>query len=365
MLVFAGLVAALVTAVLYATAIALQALEARKVPEDYTLRPSLLTRLLRRPIWLLGTGLALIGWVAQVGALLLIPLTLVEPTLASSLVFLLAYGVWLLHEPIGRREVVSIVAVAAGIALLAWAAPDREPHHASGAGLAAAVSAMAVVAIVPYALVRFWRVPGWFIAVGAGMAYAIDGLCTKFFADDFADRVWLGIVLWGVLMGTAAAVGTLSEMSALQSRPATQVAPIVLGLTTIVPFALAPVLADETWSHDPWVRVALIVAVVLIVAGAVTLARSRTVGSVYEAEARKSLSDTGLSEAESSIASARPSGASGEAPLTSVTTTTSPASGLSDGVGEPASMRSAPDTGLPPNARAATYSPSEKDRGTR
>ena len=45
-----------------------------------------------RPRWLLGTGLALVGWIAQVGALLLIPLTLVEPALAMSLVVLLGIG---------------------------------------------------------------------------------------------------------------------------------------------------------------------------------------------------------------------------------------------------------------------------------
>src|SRR6266536_1232225 len=143
--VLAGLVAAFATAVLYASAVALQALEARKVPREHSLRPSLLTRLLRRPLWLLGTALAALGWAAQVGALLLIPLTLVEPTLAVSLVVVLG-------ERVGRREVVSVVAVTAGIGLLAWAAPARDPQHVVGARLAVSIGVLALIALVPYAV---------------------------------------------------------------------------------------------------------------------------------------------------------------------------------------------------------------------
>ena len=89
MVVVAGLALAFTTAILYATAVGLQALEARESPQEQHLRISLLRRLITRPRWLIGTGLALLGWIAQVGALLLIPLTLVEPALAMSLVVLL------------------------------------------------------------------------------------------------------------------------------------------------------------------------------------------------------------------------------------------------------------------------------------
>src|SRR6266540_4916494 len=250
--VLAGLVAAFATAVLYASAVALQALEARKVPREHSLRPSLLTRLLRRPLWLLGTALAALGWAAQVGALLLIPLTLVEPTLAVSLVVLLGFG--------------------------------------------------------------------------AGVAYAVDGLATKFFSDDFSGRAWLGLILWFAAMLGAAAVGTLSEMSALQIRPATKVAPIVLALTTLIPVALAPALAGETWSSSAWAQAGLVAAIVLIVGGATSLARSTAVGSVLEAEARKSRSETPRSESAESSRDTRVSVDSAEGTDESrVTTTTSPA----------------------------------------
>jgi drug/metabolite transporter (DMT)-like permease len=366
MLVFAGLMAALATAALYAVGIALQALEARKAPKEHSLRASLLVRLVKRPVWLLGTTLALAGWVAQVGALLMIPLTLVEPTLALSLVFLLGFGAWMLHEPVGRREVAAIGVVTAGLALLAWAAPARDPQHATGAGLAVAISIMAVAATVPYALARVGHSPAVLIAVGAGTAYAIDGLATKFFSDDLSAEAWTGLVLWGAVMISAAAIATLSEMSAFQLKPATQVSPIVLSITTLVPVILAPFLASESWSGDPWVKLALVTAIILVVGGATSLARSRAVGSVYEAEARRSRKDTGRKEAdESRVKTASSVLTDAEGDESSVTTTRSPASGALEGSGDPASTRTAPETGLPPTARATTYSPSENDSGTR
>ena len=86
-----------------------------------------------------------------------------------------------------------------------------------------------MIALVPYGLSMIGRSAGLLIAVGAGAAYAIDGLATKFFSDDFSNSAWVGLVAWGIVMGLAAGLATLSEMSALQRRPATQVAPIVLG----------------------------------------------------------------------------------------------------------------------------------------
>jgi len=323
MLVVAGLALAFTTAILYAAAVGLQALEAREAPEEQHLRIALLRRLVRRPRWLIGTGLALCGWAAQVGALLLIPLTLVEPALAMSLVVLLGVGARVLGERVGRREILSVAAMTVGIGMLAWAAPARDTDHAGGAGVISAIAVLGVIALVPYALARAGRSAGLLIAVGAGAAYACDGLATKFFSDDFATSAWIGLIGWGVVMGLAAAVGTLSEMSALQRRPATQVAPIVLALTTLVPVALAPVLADETWSADPWLRVALGASILLIVGGASVLAMSPAVGAVLE--------EPGNGTAESDEPSSTPSTRStslseadaGESP--SVSTTTSPA----------------------------------------
>jgi hypothetical protein len=323
MVVVAGLGLAFTTAILYATAVGLQALEARESPPEQHLRLSLLRRLITRPRWLIGTGLALLGWIAQVGALLLIPLTLVEPALAMSLVVLLGIGSRVLGEQVGRREILSVSVMVAGIALLAWSAPPRDTDHASGAGVYAAIGILAAIALVPYGLALLGRSAGLFIAVGAGSAYAIDGLATKFFSDDFSNEVWISLVAWGTVMGLAAGVATLSEMSALQNRPATQVAPIILALTTLIPVALAPVFAGETWSADPWLRVALGASILLIVGGASVLATSPAVGAVLE-ESGNGAAESEEDESEASTRSSVDSDPASEDASASVSTTTSP-----------------------------------------
>jgi len=319
--VVAGLALAFTTAILYATAVGLQALEARQAPAEQHLRVSLLARLVRRPRWLIGTGLALLGWVAQVGALLLIPLTLVEPALAMSLVVLLGIGSRVLGEHVGTREIASVTTMVAGIALLAWAAPARESEHAGGAGVLIAIGILAVFALVPYGLSMLGRPAGLFIAVGAGAAYAIDGLATKFFSDDFANSAWIGLISWGLIMGLAAGVATLSEMSALQLRPATQVAPIIFALTTLVPVALAPVLAGETWSDDPWLRVALGASLLLIVGGASVLATSPAVGAVLDESGNGTAASDERESTASALSSVESDSERDESPT--VTTTTS------------------------------------------
>jgi hypothetical protein len=57
-----GIAAAVGASCLYNASIAMQALEAREVPAEHALRPSLLGRLLRNRRWLLATGLGLLGW---------------------------------------------------------------------------------------------------------------------------------------------------------------------------------------------------------------------------------------------------------------------------------------------------------------
>jgi drug/metabolite transporter (DMT)-like permease len=323
MLVFAGVALALTTSVLYACAIGLQALEARAAPAEDHLRVSLLRRLVRRPRWILGTLLALAGWAAQVGALLLIPLTLVEPALATSLVFLLLIA-RVLGERAGRRELLGVTSVVVGIALLAWAAPARDTTHATGAGLAAAIAVLAALSLLPYAASIAWRPPSALTAAGAGFAYALDGLATKFFSDDVATAAWLGLLFWGIAMAVAAAGGTLSEMSALQRRAATQVAPIVLALTTLVPVALAPVLANETWSGSAWLRAALAGSILLIVAGAVVLASAPALDAVLaRASGKGTARSDSLDSSVETVSTVRM--AEGSEASSSARTTTSPA----------------------------------------
>jgi drug/metabolite transporter (DMT)-like permease len=283
-----GAIVAVLAAALYGIAVGLQALEARRVPAEHALRVSLVGRLVRRPLWLTGAVVGAIGWALQAVALSFAPLTLVEPALALSLVFLLVIGARALHEHIGRREIAGTLAVGAGVAGIGVGAPHHNGTHVSGALLLVSLVCLGAIVAAPH-LVGVARASGVLIAASAGVAYGVVGLCTKFAADDRAASAWRAMFAWLLVLGAIAAAGVLSEMTALQLRPATQVAPIVFGLNVAVPVALAPILARESWDLSGVARVRLVVSLVAVFAGAAVLSRSKAVGAVLESEGESQL----------------------------------------------------------------------------
>ena len=277
---------------LFALGIGLQALEARVGPAEQALRLSLFRRLVRRPRWLAGTALGLAGWVAQGYALTRAPLTLVQPLLAANLVFLLAVSARQLGERVGRRERLAVLAVAAGVPLLALTAPSRETGHAHGARLWVALGVLGALALAPLGLRGLARSASILVPFGAGVGYALDGIATKFAADDYVRRLWLGLVLWALLMGVAAGLGTLAEMSALQRRPAAHVVPLVMALNTFVPVALAPLLVGELWPGDPLRTLGLVAGLGATGAGVLVLGRAEPVARAVAPDASSTDSGT-------------------------------------------------------------------------
>ena len=289
----AGVLVALAAAALYSVAVGLQAVEARQAPREDTLRFALLGRLIRRPLWLAGAITGILGWVLQAVALSFAPLTLVEPTLAASLVFLLIFGARALGEHVGPNEIIGVLAVSVGLAGLGWAAPSHSPHHTGGATFAIILAILAAIVVAPYVVGLRRHAPVLLVAASAGVAYAFAGLGTKFATDDVHRSAWLAAAVWLATLTAISVVGQLNEMSALQQLPVTHVAPAVFGLNVLVPVALAPVLAHEAWGHSTGIRMVLVGSLTLVIAGMVILARSNAVGAVY----RKDPDLTGMGRA--------------------------------------------------------------------
>jgi drug/metabolite transporter (DMT)-like permease len=271
-----GIAAACGASALYNLGLALQALDARDAPADEGLRPSLLVGLMGRRRWLLGTGLNLLGWPLQAAALLLAPLTVVQPALAFGLVLLLVVGARHLDERVGAREVAAVAAILAGVTLLGVVAPDVSTRHAGAIVLTCVLAAVAGMALVPFVL----RGHSGLTTLGAGAALAWSGLSTKLMADAVHTGHAGTALLWAIATGVASGVGLLAEMSALQQRNATQVAPVVFVVQVVVPVAVARVLVSEHAPHPALVVVGLLV----IVGGAVALLRSPAVRSLVAAE---------------------------------------------------------------------------------
>ena len=84
-----GAIAAVVASALFSAGLVLQAVESRQVDPRHSLHLSLIGSLMCRPRWLLGTALTLVGFGFHVTALLLAPLTVVQPALSVGLLLLL------------------------------------------------------------------------------------------------------------------------------------------------------------------------------------------------------------------------------------------------------------------------------------
>ncbi|MGN6254281.1 MAG: hypothetical protein ACTHO8_04785 [Solirubrobacterales bacterium] len=277
-----GIVAAVTASLLYNTSIALQALEARGVPGEHSLRPSLLGRLLRNRRWLGATALGLLGWPFEIAALLLAPLTVVQPCIASGLILLLWLGATRLGEAPGRRELLAVGAIIFGIAGVAWAAPERTTSHAGAGAIALALALVAVPVLAPYALRGRAKVAGMLIVLSAGCGYAWTAIASKLLTDELAAGTLVVAALWLATAAASEGLALLSEMSALQRRPATHVAPAMFAVQVLVPVVLAPLIFGESWGETPLGGAALVAFMAVAVAGTVLLAGSRAVGAVIE-----------------------------------------------------------------------------------
>jgi len=277
-----GIVAAVGASLLYNASIAFQALEAREVPGEHSLRPSLIGKLLRNKRWLGATALGFAGWPLEIGALLLAPLTVVQPCLASGLILLLWLGAKKLGEAPGRREWIAVAAIVVGVAGVALAAPDRTTDHAGAGAIALALALVAIPIAAPYALRGRAAALGWLPVVSAGFGYAWTAIASKLLTDELAAGALVIAVAWLATAAASEGLALLSEMSALQRRPATHVAPVMFAVQVLVPVLLAPLIFGESWANTPLGGVALVGFMAIAVGGTILLAGSRAVGAVIE-----------------------------------------------------------------------------------
>src|ERR1700710_146824 len=129
-----GILFTLAAAACFECSYVLQALEVRAVPEMRRASVGALLRLAARPAWLASIVLSVAGFGLQVLALRHAPLSLVQPLLATGLLGLLAFSAPGLGEHVGRREVAAVLAIVAGVTLVALADPQR--GHDAAPGLA-------------------------------------------------------------------------------------------------------------------------------------------------------------------------------------------------------------------------------------
>jgi tryptophan-rich sensory protein len=275
-----GLLAALAASLLFNAGMALQALEARRTPPSLALKPSLLAQLLRRPLWLLGSALGLIGIAPQVAALAWAPFVVVQTALAAGLLVLLVLGVRALHERVGWGEIGGVAAMIGGIACVAYASPSHVEEHRGGLTVVLVVAGLTLAAMAPWLLhaARIETAIGVILASGAG--FAASNVATKLASDDAGLHHWWNGAAWAVVVVVTGLAAVLTQMTAFQLRKATIVIPIGFAVQTFLPIVLEPFFLREHPDGAGRYGLALLAGLVLLLVGTVLVARNQGVAEL-------------------------------------------------------------------------------------
>ena len=275
-----GLVAALAASLLFNLGLVLQALEARREPPALALRLRLVVDLLRRWRWTAGLALGLVGVVPQVVALAEAPFAVVQPALTVGLLVVLAAGMRALGERVGPSVWLGVVAIVAGVALVAVGVPGHVETHRRGLAVLAVAAAPAAVGLLPFPF-RGTRLDGGLLTMlASGAGFAAANIATKLMSDDVAVAHWTNAAAWAAAGLGCGLAATITGMTAFQRVAATVVVPVTTSVQTFLPVVLEPLFLREQWSSTPADGMVLAAGMVVALAGTVVVARAPAVGQV-------------------------------------------------------------------------------------
>ena len=269
-------VLALAAALLFALGTVFQQEEAAKATDDTALSLRFLLTLVRRPRWLAGMGADAGGFVAQAAALGIGRLVVVQPLLATTVVFALPLGRRFTGQTITRRQLAAAAAVAAGLgAFLALADPEGGREDASGG---AWLAAFAIAAAICGPLVAAARraspsVKASLLGVATGILWGLSAGLTKAVVEDLDQGVLDLLADWHLY--ALVVVGYASLTLAQASLQAGRLAPAVATQSVFDPLAsvLLGVVAFQESLHDtPGELVGALAGLALMIAGLVVLA---------------------------------------------------------------------------------------------
>ncbi|MGW5720125.1 DMT family transporter [Amycolatopsis sp. NPDC003865] len=267
-----GLLCALGAAIAYGVASVMQSVAAQATDTDGDkpgVDPKLLVRVLKQWKFVLGLSLDVLGFVAQIAALHVLPLFVVQAALAASLA-VTAVAARFLGVRLGKREWAAVAVVCAGLALLG-AAAESEGSDPVGLGfrlgLIGAVAVLAAAGIAAGKASRRVRTPA--LGLVAGLSFGVVAIAGRIIPSLAPSALLTDPATYTVAV--AGGMAMLFYATALQrGSVTTSTAMMVLGETVFPSLVGVLVLGDRT--RPGFVAVAG-AGFVLAVAAALALAR--------------------------------------------------------------------------------------------
>jgi drug/metabolite transporter (DMT)-like permease len=274
-----AVVLAIGSAAVFALGTVLQQRVVMDAPEARQASAEILFKLIRHPVWVGGIAAYGIAFGLQAAALGDGRLVVVQPILATTIVFALPLGVWLSAQKITRRDVVAAFVVTVGLALFLLLADPSGGRQDAPIGewiVAGAVVVGIATALVLAGLARTGALRAALLGTASGLLFGLVSALTKgaveVLQDDGAD-VLLNWHLYALLVVGFAGM-TITQLSLqtgiLPPAVATSsifnpAASVVLGLT----------LFEEQVHHSTLGRIGAVIALLAMFGGIAALALGR------------------------------------------------------------------------------------------
>ena len=270
--------AALGAALSYAAASVMQQRAAQEEPADSALKPGLLLRLVRQPLWLAGLATDGLAYTLQFVALGHGSIALVQLLLVSGLLFALPLGALIARCPISRSDLVAGGLVVVGLAtFLTVAAPAGGRPEASTAAWMAigAGGAITIAALVLLAGARPGVRRATALGAAAGIANALVAVFSKASAHVLARGLLPAVTSWQPYALVAAGAASLVlASSAFQAGSLAASLPMITVVDPIAATIIGALFFGESLTVQGVAPLLEVGSIAAIVAGVFMLGRS-------------------------------------------------------------------------------------------
>lgn len=273
---------ALLSAFWAAVGIVVRQRAAQDVPADQGMSGTMVTTMVRRPLWWAGLVAAVAGYVFQAVALAHGSLLLVQPLLVSSLLFALPLGARLCDQRISAVQWGWATLLTGALAAFVLVGQPREGDGRPPIPawtLTLLVTVPLLVVCVMAAGRAIGRARAMLLAVAVAVLLGMIAVLTKICTHRFAVGGWHGLLTVPapyILVGLAVAV-TVVQNSAFHAGALQASVPIMLVGEPVVAVLLGVAVLGEHLAVGGSTAVALLVAVSAMAASAVALSRSQAI----------------------------------------------------------------------------------------